>query len=147
MGLNERRLFRLVVFVTALSTLIVSLPVAGVPQRTAKRKVACKIPENAASCYWAHGRLSIYNGTPSYRLWKIGTHRILGIYSRPEGQTADTLDAEHPELPANLDRAFKSLATEVFADFEICPLEPERTGVMQAACIESAKNIFAIEPK
>jgi hypothetical protein len=27
-------------------------------------------------------------------------------------------------------------------DFEVCPLEPERPGWMQAACIESAKNIF-----
>jgi len=30
---------------------------------------------------------------------------------------------------------------DVYADFEVCPLEPEKPGAMQAACIESAKNI------
>jgi hypothetical protein len=30
---------------------------------------------------------------------------------------------------------------EVFADFEVCPLESEKQDSMQAACIESAKNI------
>jgi len=29
----------------------------------------------------------------------------------------------------------------IFANFEVCPLEPEKPGAMQAACIESAKNI------
>jgi hypothetical protein len=29
----------------------------------------------------------------------------------------------------------------MFADFEICPLEPEKPQTMQAACIDSAKNI------
>jgi hypothetical protein len=29
----------------------------------------------------------------------------------------------------------------IYADFEVCPLEPEKPGVMQAACIESAKDI------
>lgn len=30
----------------------------------------------------------------------------------------------------------------VFADFEVCPLEPEHKGEMRAVCVESAKNIF-----
>lgn len=103
------------------------------------RKIACKTTENSATCYWVHGRLSAYNGTPSFRLWKIGTHRILGIYSGPDAN--DPLDNEHPELPANVNRVFKPFSNQVFADFEICPLEPEHRGEMQDACIESAKNI------
>ena len=121
--------------------LAIGLSVSGAPQRAAKRKIACKTPENTASCYWAHGRLSVYNGTPSFRLWKTGTHRLLGIYSGPDSEKRDVLDNEHPELPANVERALEPFQNVVFADFEICPLEPEHAGVMQAACIESAKNI------
>lgn len=107
----------------------------------AMRKMPCKTLENAASCYWAHGRLSLYNGTPAFRLWKIGTRRLLGIYSGPNAELRDDLDNEHPELPANITRIFDPVSNQIFADFEVCPLEPEREGAMQSACIESAKNI------
>lgn len=107
-------------------------------------------------CYWARGRLAVYNGNPGWRIWKIGTKRILGVYSGPDSERIDPLDNEHPEFPANLDRAYeaeyqrKIKAKEpdaewpdtVFADFEVCPLEPEHPGWMQSVCIESAKNIF-----
>ena len=106
-----------------------------------KRNTPCKTPENAKTCYWTHGRLSAGNGTPSFRLWKIGTDRILGIDSGPSVHREGSLDNEYPELPANLVRKFKPSENRVFADFEICPLEPERLGEMQGACIESAKNI------
>jgi hypothetical protein len=43
------------------------------PQKTEKRTIPCKSPENAASCYWTRGRLSVYNGNPTWRIWKIGT--------------------------------------------------------------------------
>ena len=72
----------------------------------------------------------------------------------PRGGAA--LDATNPEFPANLDKiyeaeynhrvAIKDAIPEwpdpVFADFEVCPLEPERKGEMQAVCIESAKNVL-----
>jgi hypothetical protein len=90
----------------------------------------------------------LYNGTPSYRLWKIGTKRLLGIYSGPGSERRDPLDNEHPELPANLAARYDmEPGTWAYADFEVCPLEPERTGFMQAACIESAKNIHIEKPQ
>src|SRR5499427_6788103 len=30
-------------------------------------------------CFPVHGRLSVYNGTPSIRLWPIGSKRLLGV--------------------------------------------------------------------
>jgi hypothetical protein len=51
------------------------------------------------------------------------------------------LDNEDPQMPANLKRSLKPSQNHVFGDFEVCPLEPEREGAMQAACIESAKNL------
>lgn len=105
-------------------------------------------------CYWAHGRLSAYNGDPTYRIWKIGTRRILGVYNGPSHFPPRIAsfdeDVFNPEFPAILHRAYK-LAYErskwgwppdVFADFEVCPLESGKEGWMQGVCIESAKNIF-----
>ena len=120
----------------------------AVPQDTAKRKISCKTPEIASMCYWTRGRFQFYNGTPSYRLWKIGTTRLLGIYSGPSVWTGDPAirDNEDPELPTNVERIYRSPFGQVFADFEVCPLEPERPGFMQGACIESAKNIYVKSP-
>lgn len=119
----------------------VALSAMGTPQRGSKRKIVCKTPDNAASCYWAHGRLSPYNGTPTMRLWKIGTKRILAIHSGPGYKRGDNQENENPDLPANVDGALsKSKYGSIFGDFEICPLEPEVAGEMQDACIESGKN-------
>ena len=126
------------------------------PQDKAARKIPCKTPENASMCYWTRGRLSFYNGNPAYRIWKVGTKRILGVHSGPHAERIDPLDNEHPEFPSNLERVFESetkrneekkqfapyLIGPVFADYEVCPLEPEVPGEMQSVCIESARNIF-----
>ena len=123
---------------------------------TGTRKIPCKTPENASLCYWTHGRLAVYNGNPSARIWKIGTRRLLGVYSGPSHFPPRSItDDESPELPPNLDRAYeidyrhwKQSDAQyyeypiIFADFEVCPLEPEKGGWMQAVCIESAKSLL-----
>jgi hypothetical protein len=129
--------------ITVLLTIVIAAALSsiGAPQVKTNRKVVCKTPNVAAKCYWTHGRLSLYNGNPSYRLWRVGTHRILGIYSGPGFEKRYQLDSENPELPRNVERAFKTPYSQIFADFEVCPLEPEVARTMQSACIESAKNI------
>jgi hypothetical protein len=122
-----------------------------------KRKIPCKTPENAPLCYWTYGRLAIYDGNPSARIWKIGTRRILGIFNGPSRfPPLSDDDFESPEFPANLERAYEADHQRwkrskdntpydfpvIFGDFEVCPLEPEKKGEMQAVCIESTKNIF-----
>jgi hypothetical protein len=125
----------------ALAFVIVALAVSA-SQHPSSRKVACKTPENVGACYWVHGRLNIANGTPSIRLWKIGTKRILAIHSGPGYKRGDTRENESPELPSNVERALsKSKYGSIFGDFNMCPLEPEVAGEMQDACIESGKNI------
>lgn len=108
------------------------------------RRVPCKTESNAVSCYWTHGRLQYGNGTPALRLWKTGTNRLLGIYSGPPVNVRgdDKGDNEDPELPASVSTRLIPTKTIIWADFEVCPLEPEKAGVMQPACIESAKNVF-----
>jgi len=125
-----------------------ALAAQALPQATAQRKIPCKTPEIAASCYWTHGRLNFANGAPSYRIWKIGTKRILGVYSGPSRYPPRTdKDSELPEFPAEIDKVFRPPNNTVYADFEICPLEQERKGEMQAVCIESAKNVVVEELK
>ena len=129
------------------ATILPALLAASSDQHPHKRAIACKTPAIANSCYWTHGRLSFYNGTPAFRLWPIGTHHLLGIYSGPSVgiRYDDNEDNEHPEFPSDVSKKFVPLKNRVFADFEVCPLEPEHRGAMQAACIESAKSIL-VEP-
>jgi hypothetical protein len=122
-----------------------------------KRKIPCKTPENASLCYWTHGRLSYYSVNFTWLLWKIGTHRLLKICDEPTYLSMQsTGDCADPEFPANLERIYDAdwrrwkrggghgdyFPPDVFGDFEICPLEPERKGERQYACIESAKITF-----
>ncbi len=127
--------------------IFVASAIGASPHDTKARKVACKTVENAKTCYWTHGRLSIYNGNPTFRLWKVGTHRLLGIYSGPGAGAFDAglVDADDVELPVNLMQHDFTKAS-VFGDFEVCPLAPEKEGRMQPACIESAKGIIAEKP-
>jgi hypothetical protein len=125
------------------------------PATGPQSKISCKTPENASMCYWTRGRLTCCNGNPAMRIWEVGTKRILGIYSGPNSWMLDPEDNEHPKLPRNIDLAYRAesrrtgestavprLTGPLFGDFEICQLEPEHPGWMQAVCIELAKNIF-----
>ncbi len=124
--------------------LCVGFVLATASQQPAKRKVACKTPKNAMSCYRTHGRLSIYNGNPTFRLWKIGTHRLLGVYSGPGFGPFDAgLNEEDDlELPANL-KKYDFTKEYVLGDFEVCPLAPDKQGRMQPVCIESAEKLVS----
>jgi hypothetical protein len=126
------------------SVLVVALWAQAIPQNAPKRKIPCKTAENTASCYWTHGRLQEYEGTPAYRLWKIGTHHLFGIYSGASTWRRNrfAIDNEDTEFPPNVRKLIRSGSVQVFGDFEVCPLEPERSGFMQAACIQSAKKLF-----
>ncbi len=132
------------VLAAAVLSLLAALAQA-VPQSPSKRKIPCKTPENAATCYWTHGRITVGNGNPSFRMWKIGTKRLLGIFSGPS-VSHDRLspDQEHPELPAIVEQIWKPRlgVFPLYGDFEVCPLAPEHPGAMRPVCVESAKNLF-----
>lgn len=87
----------------------------------------------SSECFVIHGRLQLSNGTPSIRIWRIGTERILGV---PDGPPGD----EQATLPANVRAVLATDAwkTRVFADFHVCPLTPDRPGEMQLVQVVSA---------
>ncbi len=87
--------------------------------------------------FTVHGRLCYYNGTPSPRIWIVGTHRILGVTVRDNDPSPDMPPALQ-ELLANFDR-------RIYADFVVVPFTPARPGVMQYVRIESATRIVVVE--
>ncbi len=82
-----------------------------------------------ADCYETRGRAQAYNGTPSIRIWKVGTSRLLGIK-----------DDHFEHLPIVVKENIE-FGVKIFADFVVCPLSPDQPGHMQIVCVESAKNI------
>lgn len=99
-------------------------------------KKSCKDhPQLSGPCFKLRGRLAIYNGAPSLRIWPVGTTRLLGI---SEGRFA------HPDgdnIPPQVRAQLGSLADELFADFTVCPFANDKPGVMRLICVEAATNI------
>ena len=100
----------------------------------------CKAnPKVIGACYTVHGRLSPGADTVTVRLWPVETKRILGVIGGP---TLD--DASFPIWPQNL--SFEYGDEDIYGDFEVCPFTPERKGVMQFVCIESASHVVVKRP-
>jgi hypothetical protein len=86
-----------------------------------------------APCFGVHGRLSIFNGTPGIRIWKIGTKRVLGVLN--DG------DAEERSLPPELAKLV-AVDVRIYGDFEVCPLTTQQSKKMQMVCLLSGKNLL-----
>ena len=92
-------------------------------------------PQLSGPCFKLRGRLSFYNGNPSFRIWPVGTTRLLGISG---GRFA------HPDvdnIPPQVRARLGGLDDELFADFTVCPFENDQPRVMRLICVESAMNI------
>lgn len=96
---------------------------------------ACRThPALVAACFRVHGRAALYNGNPTVRIWKLGTHRLLGVSDRR---------CQPPEcepLPDAL-RALLAWDHPVFGEFELCPFTRARPGVMQLVCVAAAARL------
>ena len=94
----------------------------------AEQVQACKAdPDIVDACFTVHGRLSAWNGSPTMRIWRAGTKRILG-------------DHDDWPLPEEL-AEHMGWDVEAWGDFEVCPFTKERPGAMQMVCIESASHV------
>jgi len=92
-----------------------------------RKEVPCKgNPNQVGDCFTIHGRISLWNGTPSARIWRIGTRRILGVS-----------EAHDPvrRMPASLEEKL-DWDTVIYADFELCPFTKEDLGT----CSSCASN-------
>jgi len=134
-----RRIFILLSIIMSLS----ALPEAVI--RAAEQGPPCeKRPDLVGACFVVHGRLSFYNGNPSFRIWRIGTKRILGV---SDWQIIGDESAElaNLRLPPDIQKRLQSdiFRTDIFGDFTVCPLSVERPGWMQDICIAHAENLVA----
>jgi len=86
-----------------------------------------------------HGRLFVGNGTPSVRIVRIGTTRILGVLDRQSQPEGDEVVPSSVDVLLNPDPFF----IDVYGDYEVCPFDRTQFGRMQMVCIESASHLIA----
>jgi len=104
---------------------------------------SCRVRSDVVGkCFTVHGRLSVYNGTPSIRLWPIGTKRLLGVLD-----PMDTSNAPGPSVLPTAIAGRLDADKDVLGDFLVCPLTRAKPGRMQTVCIESGKNLTVREHK
>ena len=106
--------------------LLVAL-VAWSPALPAADYACATDPAIVAPCFELRGRLSFWNGTPSARIWRVGTSRLLGVH--------------RDGLPPDLASQMGGFDAEAWATFEVCPFTKERPGRMQFVCIESWRDV------
>ncbi len=99
-------------------------------------------PDVVGRCFNVHGRLSVYNGTPSIRLWPIGSKRMLGVLDPNDASSAPGPTVLPDDIKQKLD-----WNKDVFGDFFVCPLSRKQPGRMQTICLDSGKHLNVREHK
>jgi len=104
------------------------------PPTTTEDKSCRQHPQLAGKCFTVHGRLSIYNGAPAMRIWKVGTKRMLGISEQRFAVDGYRNVPETIQTQLNQD-------VEIFGDFLVCPFTRPKAREMQMVCVEEGKNL------
>jgi hypothetical protein len=115
-------------WILLMSMFLSAVPAPGRPCKTS--------PDLAGACFTVHGRLRAYNGNPTFRIWPVGTNRLLGVTGPHPG--------EEPILPDDLRCGFDC---DIYADFEVCPFTAPEAGVMQRVCVEAAEKRVVMRKK
>jgi hypothetical protein len=90
-------------------------------------------PQKIGDCAVVHGRMIASNGTPSVRIWIIGTRRVLGV-------------KEQNSLPPDIANRWKSAGYDdmfeagLYGDFRVCALTPSEPGRMQSVKVTAVSN-------
>lgn len=125
-------------FKRVIALLLLILPTASLAQDAAPRSAArpCRAqPALVGKCFRVYGRLALYNGTPTIRLWRAGTNRVLGV----SGSYAHD---GYSSIPEELERQL-AWETELWGEYLVCPYTRRRPGAMQLVCIEAGKGVNA----
>jgi len=119
-----------------LPILLVSLVPAAAQREAGNGQKPCREhPQVVAPCFTIRGRMSLYDGVPTVRIWRVGTGRMLGV---SEQRFAVAGCSNLPD--AILDRL--SWDVDLFADFVVCPFTRDAPGAMQRVCVASARNVI-----
>jgi len=127
--MNHRTIHRLLLGVVTLFVgAFVSALASGDPLRCeAKSPVA-------GPCFTVHGRLRLYNGTPSVRIWPVGTTRLLGVADAHSDKFEDV------GLPAPLNIRL-DWDTAYIGDYTVCPQEPDKPGTLRIVCVQAVAHL------
>lgn len=91
------------------------------------------------TCMTIHGRAHLYGGDGQLRIWHIGTHHEYQPDESSFPIVLSWLDAG--VNPVDRTRyASPASMLYLFANFEICPVEPFRSGSVQRAAVKSASH-------
>lgn len=99
----------------------------------------CEVsPKRDGQCFVVNGRLYASNGGPGYRIYKLGTHRVLGVFNH-YGQDID------PTLPLSVTHKLPGGALGfdhyAYGNYTVCPFSKERKGAMRFVCIAAVGNL------
>lgn len=97
-------------------------------------------PRLIGSCFNVRARLSIYNGAPALRLWRVGTRRLLGISEQRFAEVG------YRNVPEDIASKLNQDVT-ILGDYLVCPFTRSQPGEMQLVCIESGKNLVVRQRK
>jgi hypothetical protein len=88
-------------------------------------------------CHWVEGRLSAYNGAPTFRIWPTRTKRLLGVVA-PSGsaERADLLPPAVLKMDPSFDR-------DIRGSFRVCPQTPNRAGHMRMVVLLDGRGLTA----
>ena len=82
--------------------------------------------------------MTLSNGTPSVRIWVVGTSRVLGVVQQ---------DERFGDLPANVRNLWAAhgneamWASSLFGDFRVCPITKSKPGRMQLVSLKEATSL------
>ncbi len=91
-------------------------------------------PDLVGKCFAVQGKMSAWNGNPTFRISPTGTNRILGVTDAPFPPSQPQL------LPESL-AGKVTMDANATGDFFVCPFTAEKSGHMQMVCVESATNL------
>ena len=107
-------------------------------------KTPCEAsPQRVGKCFWIHGRLGAWNGSPTFRIWRVGTHRILGV-NTAANEGDDELEPRPPEVLKATPKGADLFSTSLYGDYRVCPFTRSRSGWMQYVCIAKATHLVAV---
>jgi hypothetical protein len=102
--------------------------------------MAAALTGQVGPCRIVHGRMDLWNGSPTARIWVARTHRVLGV-----GPSDGGLEAL-PEAVRRIWTGRDSEAdwkTSIVGDFKVCPLNGARPGHMQSVRLVDARGLTA----
>jgi len=122
--------FQQVILGTIIATTVSAAQIAEAQGQLASPATCKGNHELVAPCFTVHGRLFAANGTPTFRIWPVGTKRLYGVSGAEDRGSLPECLAPHIGFDKQL-----------YADFVVCPFTHDRAGWMRFVCVESARNM------